>query len=521
VKTSPYRLEVTDFVGIDVQIEAVARDNLGASASALLLLRIVGPAGDDIRRPLPVTGTDVTIRTNNVAATKQHEEALRLNISPTPERTLWWEWTAPGDGVLHCSTRGSSFNAQLILVHLMEYPMMDLLALSRQVPESTYTKTVKLPVFSGSKYLIGVSALYATDQGLITLRLTYKPSAAEPAEPPANDTVDKRIPLAGANVTVTGSNVGATTDFSDPTTTTMPLGRAWGTVWWGWTAPATGPYWISTRGSDFDTRLMVTSGMQPGQLTAIQISDDEDTTTSTSKVILEAVQDREYPIVVDGYGGHVGSIVLSIEPAQGAAPPSNDDFAHRQPLSGSLVSVRAATYNATFETGEPSNSGSIFVENGHTVWYSWRAPQSGKVTAHPYGSRRGALMSLTIWEGDSLENLKWTTSGGRLPAEWQAVAGHTYQLQVNGSLDTAFTVILDASLDEELPRLRLNLAAGNGPSGFSLELSSLAHRRLELLRSSDLNSWEKLADLWLEGITNFVVEPVVDPAGNFFRAAAH
>ena len=229
---------------------------------------------------------------------------------------------------------------------------------------------------------------------------------------------------------------------------------------------------------------MVTSGMQPGQLTAIQISDDEDTTTSTSKVILEAVQDREYPIMVDGYGGHAGNIVLSIEPAQGAAPPSNDDFANRQPLYGSLVSVRAATYNATFEPGEPSQSGSAFVENGHTVWYSWLAPQDGRVVAHPYGSRRGALMSLTIWEGDSLDALTWITSGGRLPAEWQAVAGHTYQLQVNGSLDTAFTVILDASLQEELPRLRLTGASELG--GVGLELGSLGNRRLELRRSGDL-----------------------------------
>jgi hypothetical protein len=519
VNTSPYRLEVADFVGIDVQIEAVARDNLGASARAIQLLRIIGPAGDDIRRPLLAEGTDITIRTNNVAATKQFEESLRLNISPTPERTLWWEWTAPGDGVLHCSTRGSSFNAQLILIHLMEYPTMDLLALSRQVPESTYTKTVKLPVFSGRKYLIGVFALYVTDQGLITLRLTYKPTAAEPAEPPANDAVENRIPLVGANVTVTGSNVGATTDFTDPSSTTMPLGRAWGTVWWGWTAPATGPYWVSTRGSDFDTRLIVTSGMQPGQLTAIQISDDEDTTTSTSRVILEAVQDREYPIMVDGYGGHVGNIVLSIEPAQGAAPPPNDDFANRQPLSGSLVSVRAANYDATFEPGEPSNSGSIFVENGHTVWYSWLAPQDGRVNAHPYGSRRGALMSLTIWEGDSLEDLTWITSGSRLPTEWQAVAGHTYQLQVNGSLDTAFTVILDASLEEELPRLRLTKTGQ--PSGTGLELSSLAYRRLELLRSSVLTSWEVLAEVWLQGTTNLVAEPAGSEPGSFFRAVAY
>ncbi len=173
--------------------------------------------------------------------------------------------------------------------------MMELLALSRQVPESTYTKTIKLPVLSGRKYLIGVSALYATDEGLITLQLTFHPVAADPSEPPLNDNLDNRIPRVGADVNTTGSYVGATSDFSDPTTTPSLLGRAWHSVWWGWTAPASGPYWISTRGSDFDTRLMIASGIQPGRLMVIQISDDEDTETSTSKVILEAVQDWDTP----------------------------------------------------------------------------------------------------------------------------------------------------------------------------------------------------------------------------------
>ncbi len=100
--------------------------------------------------------------------------------------------------------------------------------------------------------------------------------------------------------------------------------------------------------------------------------------------------------MVDGYGRQSGNIVLSIEPTQVVAPPPNDDFANRQPLSGSLVSVRAATYDATLEVGEPTNSRSIFVENGRTVWYSWQALQNGSVMAHSNPSRRGALMSLTV-----------------------------------------------------------------------------------------------------------------------------
>ncbi len=106
-----------------------------------------------------------------------------------------------------------------------------------------------------------------------------------------------------------------------------------------------------------------------------------------------------------------------------------------------------------------------------------------------------------------------------MPAEWRAVAGRTYQLQVNGTLDTAFTLIVDASRDEELPRLRPT--GPNGPSGVGLELSSLGDRRLELRRSSALTSWEVLADVWQRETTNLVAEPADSATGSFFRAVGY
>jgi hypothetical protein len=57
--------------------------------------------------------------------------------------------------------------------------------------------------------------------------------------------------------------------------------------------------------------------------------------------------------------------------------------------------------------------------------------------------------------------------------------------------------------------------------GIGLELGSLGNRRLELRRSGDLSSWEVVADLWLQGTTNLVDEPVTGGAGAFYRAVAY
>jgi PKD repeat protein len=524
VTEMPYRLEITGFNGIDGFIEAVARDNLGATANVFRPLRVLGPIGDDLRRPLVLSGTEMLVRTNNVGATTQIEEPLRLNLDPPLERTLWWKWTAPADGVLRCSTRGSSFDTQIIVVRGTHPSIFQPMVVSRHMPQHDLARTIKVPVASGVDYLIGVGSYRAHDQGLITLHLLFEQVESEPADPPVNDNFVDRIPLHGSVTTTAGTNLGATRESLDPTHHPVALGTPRRTVWWSWTAPGAGIHRISTRGSDFDTLLTVSVEGWAGAVVPILINDDESADALTSSVLLDAVENQTYFIMVDGFGAHTGNIQLHIEPAQDTEPPPNDAFADRQMLDGSLPLARGTTFNATTEPGEPTNSLSDTAAGGHTVWYSWIAPRDAYVRARILPDRHVLGMGLNVYTGDSLDTLMRVEAGLLSPFatginksfRWHAAAGQAYHLQINASADTDFTLAVDATLDEELPRLTLAHVGGL----MELELTSPAPRRVQLQASNDLASWEILADLWLEGTIHLAPESPWPGATRFFRTVA-
>jgi len=55
--------------------------------------------------------------------------------------------------------------------------------------------------------------------------------------------------------------------------------------------------------------------------------------------------------------------------------PTNDDFAGRFVLSGTNVSATSFTLLSSLESGEPVHGG---VPGGHSVWWSWTAPEDGR-----------------------------------------------------------------------------------------------------------------------------------------------
>ena len=88
------------------------------------------------------------------------------------------------------------------------------------------------------------------------------------AQAPANDAFANAITLNGPIVTTTGSNVGATKQFGqEPFLVGGDFGGA--SVWWNWTATASGQTTIDTEGSDFDTLLGVFTGTVPNQLALV------------------------------------------------------------------------------------------------------------------------------------------------------------------------------------------------------------------------------------------------------------
>ncbi|MCZ7636595.1 MAG: Ig-like domain-containing protein [Verrucomicrobia bacterium] len=352
VSTAPYRWELVDFMGTDGHVEAVVRDDYGASAEATRPLRLLGPVGDDLRRPLALPPLGGVVQTNNVTATKQLEETQRFWFDPAPEHSLWWAWTSPGDGVLRCSTRGSSFDAQLLIFMGTNAPTLELVAWSRDLIPHSLTKELKVAVSAQTSYLIGVASARADAAGLIRLEAAFLPVVSEPG--PAPPTIGGRMPfpdrLPGLGdrhqqgATGAASHPGSGSVIADP----------WPAVWWTWTAPRAGSYRLSTRGSDFDTRLGVAYEVRPGVLTNLGGNDDEHPATLTSQYRLQAVQGRAYYLVVDGFAGATGNITLSIERPDELGAPGNDDFANRGQLQGSLALVAGTTFGATFEAGEPT-----------------------------------------------------------------------------------------------------------------------------------------------------------------------
>ena len=86
------------------------------------------------------------------------------------------------------------------------------------------------------------------------------------------------------------------------------------TVWWTWTAPATGPVQFNMFGSDFDTIMGVYTGDSLDGLMLVADNDDaKDSEGTQSQVAFNAVAGTTYYIAVGGYDD-VGGISLNWSP---------------------------------------------------------------------------------------------------------------------------------------------------------------------------------------------------------------
>ena len=71
------------------------------------------------------------------------------------------------------------------------------------------------------------------------------------------------------------------------------------------------------------------------------------------------------------------STVIAVAAVVGAAQaaPVNDNFANATAIGGLNGTQSGSTATATGEAGEPLHAG---FTGGHSVWFRWTAPQSGR-----------------------------------------------------------------------------------------------------------------------------------------------
>jgi hypothetical protein len=123
------------------------------------------------------------------------------------------------------------------------------------------------------------------------------------------DDFDQRIPLTGVMVTHNGlQNAGATKETGEPNHAGNAGGKS---LWWTWTAPASGPAVMTTAGSTFRNALAAYTGLTVSNLTVVA-TNLAGAGTNTSQITFAAAAGTTYHFAVDGFNAATGSVTLNL-----------------------------------------------------------------------------------------------------------------------------------------------------------------------------------------------------------------
>jgi hypothetical protein len=108
--------------------------------------------------------------------------------------------------------------------------------------------------------------------------------------------------------------------------------------------------------------------------------------------------------------------------------------------------VTGSNVNATRESGEPYIA---YNRGGRSIWFTWTAPVSGRVSINTHGSSFDTLLG--VYTGKLVSSLTRIASndddpaGGTLTSAvtFNAIAGQTYRIVVDGYNGASGTVKLN------------------------------------------------------------------------------
>ncbi|MCL5061574.1 MAG: S8 family serine peptidase [Candidatus Thermoplasmatota archaeon] len=125
---------------------------------------------------------------------------------------------------------------------------------------------------------------------------------------PLNDAFAQAAVLDGNSGTAAGWNLNATPESGEPAHAGTGGGKS---VWWQWTAGASGTASFDTRGSGFDTVLAVYTGGGVSALAEVASNDDDGSAGNASGLSFAATAGTAYRIAVDGKSAASGAVELA------------------------------------------------------------------------------------------------------------------------------------------------------------------------------------------------------------------
>ncbi|MGA2244379.1 MAG: hypothetical protein ABSH48_05210 [Verrucomicrobiota bacterium] len=457
---------------------------------------------DDFASRPTIRGPDYWIVGSLSNATMEAGEPFIPGVSSG--QTEWGSWTAPSNGIVALSADAQSFSPLLTIYTGDDFTNLFLVASNNYLIcyedggcgcHWRERQQISFHVARGGAYQICVDSAIITDAsigpqefpvtfngttfvsmgwgptfttnilpgGPFTLNFQFTPA-------PANDEFSNRNQLFGSRIATFASNAGATKEPGEPDHLGNPGGSS---VWYSWTAPASGRVTLSTNdvppyappawgGGDYGSFTTTIGPPSCGNEidqnpppvfypifaaytgTAVNALTPADNLLMSldaypNAVEFDAVKGQAYHIAFDGNLGTTGGIPFYLALT---TPASNDNFNRRIQLRG--VSVVASGYNAgaTCQSGAPILGGAT----GKTAWWSWTAPGSGPVFLDLTGS--DYTFPLAVFTGSSLPSLQLVAEG-TAGLSFNATRGQTYQIAVSD--DNGLTGAISLKLKIDLP----------------------------------------------------------------------
>jgi hypothetical protein len=411
------RLQFRVTAGETYQIAACDLAGL-ARPIALSLDEIPLPINDNFENRLALTAGELVHAACFLATLEPGEPPNEYGLN----RSLWWTWAAPADG-------------------LVTFPTEDWTSV-RVYSGNVLSELVERS-YLGYRVQAGEIIQVRSDEGRrpsdpatghIGFRLNFLAA-------PTNDLFAFRTPLSGLPVEVSGNNALATTDTNKaPRSAYIPPGS----VWYEWTAPRTTrvSVWIEGGGTPHVTAF---TGNSFSTLKPIGRLGRRD-----APITFLAREGRKY-IIAGGSVYESGSFTLRILP-----PPPNDIFNDAAELTGVYAEAEGYTSGAWFEAREPRIDPTATRES---IWWNWRAPLSGLAIVQMDGNYY--LPPFAIFDGNSLASLRRVPilssavgDFGYSTASFNAASGTVYRIaaagyrfhdgtmldEVNGSVSIAVAV---------------------------------------------------------------------------------
>jgi hypothetical protein len=269
------------------------------------------PPNDEFANAIVVTNTPFSFSEVNACGSKQEGEPNHAGDSGG--NSVWFSWTPTSNHTAVITTKRSDFDTLLAVYTGNSVSALTLAAENDDIIQAVLDQSsVTFAATAGTTYHIVVDGWQGA-VGTVVLNIN----------PPGNDDFASGYQLVGTSGTTNGYTIGASKEPGEPAHAGDVGGRS---VWYNWTAPATGPVDFNTAGSTFDTTLGIYTGNALTALTAIAHNNNDVGALLSSRVDFPAVGGTTYRIAIDGFGADSGNLTLSwdMESQLGIAAPGLD-----------------------------------------------------------------------------------------------------------------------------------------------------------------------------------------------------